>query len=79
MGSQAAGQDREIVEIAQSLEFMSEDCKEIASSLEGKDRHAYLALELRKMEALRVKLKYLIRKLEKLTGQSPSTRETFPF
>lgn len=79
MSDTMSGPDRDMTEIAQSLEFMSEDFQEVAEKLQGQTRHDYLGDELRKLHALRTKLKYNVRKLERLTGQSPWTQETFPF
>ncbi len=71
--------DRELTEVAQSLEFMAEDFQELSEKLDGQTRHDYLGDELRAMHALRSKLKYNIRKLEKMTGQSAYTERHFPF
>lgn len=79
MSGERAGPDREICEIAQSLEFMAEDCQGLSEKLEPQDRHMYLGDELRSLYALRTKLSYNIDKLEKLTGQSRWTERKFPF
>lgn len=71
--------DREMTEIAQSLEFMGEDFQDLSEKLDGQTRTDYLGDELRAMYALRSKLKYNIRKLERITGQSAYTERTFPF
>ncbi len=73
------GTDREMTEIAQSLEFMAEDFRDLSEKLDGQTRTEYLGDELRSMHALRSKLKYNIRKLERITGQSAYTERTFPF
>lgn len=79
MTARKDGPDREITEIAQSLEFSAEDLQEISENLDGKQREEYLADQLRGMIAVRTKLKYNIHKLEKLTGQSQHTQDQFPF
>ena len=79
MTTGSTGTDREMTEIAQSLEFMSEDCREISEKLDGRTRADYLGDELRQLHALRTKLVYNIDKLEKMTGQSMWTKSQFPF
>ncbi len=79
MSDTKQGPDRDICEIAQSLEFMAEDFQELAEKLSPSDRHMYLGDELRAMHALRTKLNYNIERLERLTGQSQWTERAFPF
>lgn len=79
MSQSEGGPDRDMSEIAQSVEFMSEDFAELADKLQNRTRHEYLGDQLRTMHAIQTKLKYNIKKLERMTGQSPYTQERFPF
>ncbi len=79
MSAEKGGTDREMTEIAQSLEFMAEDFRELSEKLDGQTRNDYLGVELRSLYALLTNLNYNIDKLEKLTGQFRWMQETFPF
>jgi hypothetical protein len=68
-----------MTEIAQSLEFMAEDCMEIHDGLDGCTRDDHLARELLMMTALRRKLDWNIQRLISLTGQVDPRGVNIPF
>lgn len=79
MSTTKSGIDRDIVEIAQSIEFMGEDCSEIAESMDGLTRSDYLYPQISKLKALSTKLQYNVLRLISITGQKNPAEHDMPF
>lgn len=79
MSRMTPGTDRDMVEITQSFEFMSEDCQDISQALDGLTRDDHMARELLKMTALRRKLDWNIQRLIIITGQDDPRVIDIPF
>jgi hypothetical protein len=79
MSNRSPGTDRDITEIAQSFEFMAEDCMDIHGRLDGLTRDDYLDRELLMMQALRRKLHWNIKRLVAMTGQDDPWVADIPY
>lgn len=71
--------DRDMRDVRQAMIDCANELDVVSSKLYGTTRHEYLADEMAAMEGVRVKLTFNIRKLKRMTGQSPYIQENFPF
>ncbi len=79
MSQERAGPDRDMCEIAQSIEFTAEDCAELSEALQDKTRNDYLEVELMKLKAIKRKITFNVERLEAITGQQTPYVADIPF